>query len=497
MIEISYLKHLYEVENKSLTAIAKTMGINFRTVKKYASMYDFNKNIDLGRKPTYPVLGAYISTIDEWLENDLKQPRKQRHTAVRVHRRLQEEHGFNGGERCVHEYVRKKKAALSKELIGYIPLEHNSGEAQMDWGEMQYINSQGMSKTGYYLVLSFPYSNAAYSQVFPCANSECLMEGMKRIFYHIGGVPSIILTDNMSTIVSKIEADGTRKLTESIIRFLLHHRFEFRFCNRCAGNEKGHTENKVGYTRRNFFVPVPTIEDLDEYNKQLLERSDMDMQRDHYKKQDQIAVLWEEEKAELLALPESEFDVFTVHVARINSYGCIVFETNSYSVAPELSGQQALLKIYSDKLDIYYDHRLICTHSRCYGNKQDIFDWKHYIGLLSNRVSALEHARFYNQIPKLWQEHVKNVGKKDRRTALLLLKEAVTADNIEVSSEAIRLSYEHGKTDTESIRQFYYSLSKGEEYLPPCELGNDIPLINYNPDLTYYDKLTRGESNEK
>lgn len=491
MIEISYLKHLYEVENMPLTAIAKKMGLNFRTVRKYANMYDFNINKPIMKKSSYPVLGEYIDIIDKWLTDDLKLPRKQRHTATRIYNRLKQEHNFTGCSRCVMEYVRKKKAELTKQATGYIPIDHPLGEAQMDWGEMMYYDLNGMQKTGYYLIISFPYSNAAYGQVFPGSNCECLMDGMKRIFHRIGGVPSIILTDNMNTIVSKIEADGTRKLTDSMLRFCLHYRFEFRFCNVCSGNEKGNTENKVGYTRRNMFVPIPVIDDLEQYNLELLDRFENDMNRAHYKKEKQIRELWEEDKTELLPLPETEFDAFTVYAARINSYGCVVLNTNSYSVSPELSGQNAMLKIYSDRILVYCDRRLICTHDRCYDKNRDIFDWKHYIGLLSHKVSGLEHARFYNQIPKMWQEHVKAVDKKERRSALQLLKEAVINEQVEKSIEAIRQSYEHGRTDTESVRQFYYSLVLENNTPQPCELKG-VPLVNYQPDLNGYDELMGG-----
>lgn len=41
--------------------------------------------------------------------------------------------------------------------------------------------------------------------------------------------------------------------------------------------------NKVGYSRRNAFVPVPTITSFDEYNDGLFDWCEKDAQRDHYK----------------------------------------------------------------------------------------------------------------------------------------------------------------------------------------------------------------------
>lgn len=44
------------------------------------------------------------------------------------------------------------------------------------------------------------------------------------------------------------------------------------FCNPYAGYEKGNVENKVGTTRRNLFVPIPTYHDIEAYNRTLLDQ---------------------------------------------------------------------------------------------------------------------------------------------------------------------------------------------------------------------------------
>ncbi len=47
-------------------------------------------------------------------------------------------------------------------------------------------------------------------------------------------------------------------------------------------------ENKVGYKRRNLFVPVPTILDFDQFNQNLFRSYDKDVQRCHYVKEELI-----------------------------------------------------------------------------------------------------------------------------------------------------------------------------------------------------------------
>ena len=43
-----------------------------------------------------PKLDGFTELIDQWLEDDRAQPRKQRHTAKRVFDRLRSEYGFRG-----------------------------------------------------------------------------------------------------------------------------------------------------------------------------------------------------------------------------------------------------------------------------------------------------------------------------------------------------------------------------------------------------------------
>src|SRR3546814_2447449 len=55
-----------------------------------------------------PKLDAFVSTIEHWLEEDLKVPRKQRHTAKRVFDRLRDERGFTGGYTIIKDYMRER-----------------------------------------------------------------------------------------------------------------------------------------------------------------------------------------------------------------------------------------------------------------------------------------------------------------------------------------------------------------------------------------------------
>src|SRR3546814_7364687 len=75
---------------------AKHFNISRDSVSKmvsYSTPPGYQRQLPIRR----PKLDAFVSTIEHWLEEDLKVPRKQRHTAKRVFDRLRDERGFTGG----------------------------------------------------------------------------------------------------------------------------------------------------------------------------------------------------------------------------------------------------------------------------------------------------------------------------------------------------------------------------------------------------------------
>jgi transposase len=194
--------------------------------------------------------------------------------------------------------------------------------------------------------VSFPHSNAGFVQVVPGENTECLFEALIAIFLFIGGIPLRLWVDNASTMVRQILGGGERTLTDRFRRFQEHFGFAVTFCNPAAGHEKGSVENKVGYHRRNFLVPVPSFEDLQAFNAQLLDRCAEAHQRAHYRKERLIAELFAEDQAHLLSLPRLLFDLARYESCLADAYGMIALEAgrHRYSTTPRYAGERVQTK---------------------------------------------------------------------------------------------------------------------------------------------------------
>ncbi len=277
MNQIDQIKELQR-QGYGPTEIAARLNIDRKTTAKYMLKADFSPAVGASQ-PRASKLDRWKPQIEQWLEEDRRTRFKQRHTAKRIHHRLLEEHPreYECSYPLVQRYLKRRKSE-SKEAMGYLELHWEPGEAQADFGEADLIEA-GVRRTVKYLTLSFPFSNGGYLQVFSGETAECVAQGLEDLFHHIGGVPSRIVFDNASGVGRRI---GERvRLAELFLRFKCHYGFSVSFCNPASGHEKGHVENKVGYLRRNLLVPVPTVESLEGWNKELLELAERDFQRLH------------------------------------------------------------------------------------------------------------------------------------------------------------------------------------------------------------------------
>ena len=93
----------------------------------------------------------------------LNLPKKQRHTAKRIHERLRDEYGFDGGYTIVKDYVRKHRRR-TREM--FVPLVHPPGHAQCDFGEAWAVIG-GVKQKIHFFVLDLPHSDAMFVRAYP------------------------------------------------------------------------------------------------------------------------------------------------------------------------------------------------------------------------------------------------------------------------------------------------------------------------------------------
>lgn len=401
MLNVSQVNHIKELarDGYRISEIAETMNIDEKTVRKYIAKTDFSP------KPpkTEPVpsrLDPFKERIGQYLEEDKNVWYKQHHTAQRIHERLQEEFKlYDLSYNTVQRYLKKmrqmqREHRANQELIWY------PGQAQVDFGEAEFVE-RGETVRKKYLTLSFPYSNNGFSQVFGGETAECVCQGLKDIFTYIGGVPGILVFDNATGVGRRI-GDAIHE-AELFSRFRAHYNFSVRFCNPDSGNEKGNVECKVGYNRRNLFVPVPSFTDIEVYNRELLGKHRKKANENHYKKLVPIHRLFEDDRKSLLALPVQPFDACRYVCLKADGYGKVrIDDRHYYSTRPENAGQEVWVAIRAHTIDVLDDHKkILVRHSRKFGDQRsDTCDYRTSLAILLRNAGAWKNSGVRELVPE-------------------------------------------------------------------------------------------------
>ena len=498
MDQIHHIRQLYYSQGlTNISEIAKITGLNWKTVSKYVDMTDFNVQDPMPEEQhTFKKLEPFIPLIDEWLEEDKKAPRKQRHTAKRVFRRLEKEaDGFNCSYRLVADYVKKKKAQLNlSKKEGFIPLIHHPGEAQADFGAADFFEN-GTHRSGKYFVLDFPYSNSGFLQIHRGENLECLLESMKAIFEHIGGVPTEIWFDNTKAIVKTIIYGGGREITERFTRFQEHYGFTPIFCNPDAGNEKGGVESKVKYGRRNFLVPVPRFLALNQYNQQLLEECDSDTDRPHYRFEGEtICERFEKDTKALLPLPEKPFDTALYQKVHTDNWGKFKLDDgkHTYSSSPALAAGDIWIKLTAEHVVVMDEHQNpVVVHDRLYGgDTEESMQWLPYLKYIARKPRSLRNSGIYSMMPESMQKYLDNCKNSDRGRILKILSELTDRTGFDSAIQTVNQAIFYQATDGDSLMNLYRRLYSDVPDLPPLPPQPGVPALGQvSSGLSEYDTL--------
>ena len=175
------IRREHEFRGASIRAIAQQFQVHRRLVRRALASAVPPERMYSPR--VCPRLDAVKPFIEEILQADQKAPRKQRHTAQRIYRRIcQELPQYPVGRSRVGEYVRQRKQELG--LLGrdtFIPQSYRWGsEGQVDWYEVIGVK--------YFFVwgqLEFPFSGVSIAVVvrWECGKRESVFQGLwKAVF---------------------------------------------------------------------------------------------------------------------------------------------------------------------------------------------------------------------------------------------------------------------------------------------------------------------------
>ena len=258
MKQYELIRTAHRVYGKGIREISRDFGHHRSTMRR--ALAGDEPVYSRKKVPHSPVMEPVAATVEEWLKEDRKNHKKQRHTARRVYTRLVEEQGFKGGESTVRRWVRQKKQELGFDTTeAMVPLCPEAGkEAEVDWGTAQVIMNGVPTQVKLFCMRS-RYSGKSFVRAYPLERQEMFFEGHIHAFSYFGGIHPVLVYDNLTTAVRRILKGKARLEQARFVSFRSYYTFQARFCNAGQGHEKGGVEGLVGYSRRNFLVPLPEV----------------------------------------------------------------------------------------------------------------------------------------------------------------------------------------------------------------------------------------------
>jgi transposase len=492
MDKYELIRTAHRVYGQSIVEVSEMTGHSRNTVRKalHGEPWGYKERAH----QAFPVLEPYLPLIDDWLKEDKKQPKKQRHTARRIYHRLVAEQGFTGAESTVRRYVRLIKAKLGINRPGaFVPCDPEAGhEGEADWGTATAILAGEAIQLKFFCMRS-KYSGKPFVRFYPCERQQAFLDGHVHAFAFYGGVFPVLIYDNLTVAVRKVFQGRDRLEQDGFVRFKAYYSFESRFCNPDSGNGKGGVEGLVGFARRNYMVPVPEAASIEELNERLLVQCATYGNHTVAGRERTVAELFEEEKSHLLKLPAAVFCNVLPHDGRIDKYSTVTVDKNRYSVPSEYVGFKSKALLHVDRIELFTDGRKIAVHERLYGNNKWSLNPDHYLELLKERPMAFHSARPIRQWREKWPEclhrllarfcdaHCATKGIKEFVTVLMLYRQHKASD----VATAAELALENDISSSEGVRHLLEYSHKTDAVIPPLADWPTLPP----PDVSVYGQL--------
>jgi len=269
----------------------------------------------------------------------------------------------------------------------FVPLRHDPGHAQADFGEALAVIG-GVEQKIHFFAMDPPHSDAGFVQAYPGETTEAFCVGHSAAFSFFGKVPKSILYDNTTLAVARILGDGTRQRTRVFSELQSHYLFADRF----GRPGKGKVEGLVGYVRRNFLVPVPQAVSFAALNEKLLagcRRRLGDRLRGH---DETIGERLVRDLAAFQSLPPTPYDACEKTAGRVSSLSLVRHRGTDYSVPTAYRHREVLVRGYVHEVVVSCGADVIARHPRSYEREDFVFDPLHYPALLERKIGALDQA---------------------------------------------------------------------------------------------------------
>lgn len=383
---------LFHAEGWPIGTIARQVGVHHSTVRRVLTQAGQEALLNL--RPT--MADPYMPFIRETLA---KYPKLH---ASRIFQMVKAR-GYPGQEahfRSIIARVRPRPKAEAYQRLRTLPGE----QAQVDWGHFGKIKVGDAERRLYGFVMVLSWSRAIFLRFYlGHDHTAFFLRGHQEAFEFFGGVPRVILCDNLKSAVLERVGDAIR-FNPRILEFAGNYRYEPRPVAVARGNEKGRVERAIRYIRDSFFA-ARTYRDLDDLNAQALDWCQTVAQERPCPDTGGLTVgeALVEERKQLLEFPDNPVPTDERAEVRIGKTPYARFDLNDYSV-PHTHVQRTLVVLASPRtVRILDGNTELARHPRSYDRGRQIEDPAHLEALTEEKRKGRESRgmdRVHHAVPR-------------------------------------------------------------------------------------------------
>jgi transposase len=309
--------------------------------------------------------------------------------------RMRPELSFSDGQvRTLQRKVRRWRAAKGPDREVMFAQEHRPGEyAQSDFTAMGAIGVTIGGEEFDHLFFHFmlPYSNWETGGVCFSESFEALISGFQAAVWELGRVPKLHRTDNLSAATRELREEGGRGFNERYVAALAHYGVVPDANTPGRGHENGDVEQSHHRFKRAVGQAL------------LLRGSREFSSRGEYesflreilaaRNRGRSAKL-REELERMNDLPLSRLDDFRHIRVKVSRFSTIRALDNVYSLASRLIGECVDLRIYAERIEVFYAGTLVTEMERLRGNGHAAIDYRHLVWSLIRKPGAFARYRY-------------------------------------------------------------------------------------------------------
>jgi phosphoglycolate phosphatase-like HAD superfamily hydrolase len=223
------------------------------------------------------------------------------------------------------------------------------------------------------------------------ARMENFLRGHVGAFTAWGGVPRVLLYDNLKSAVLERRGDAIR-FHPTLLGFAGHYRYEPRPVAVARGNEKGRVERSIGYVRGAFFA-ARDFTDLDDLNAQADDWCHgLAADRRCPGEPDRpVREVFAQERRHLLALPDNPVPLLERVAVKVAKTPYVRFDLNDYSVPHTHVRRTLTLLADTHELRVVDGAKVIAHHRRSYDRGAQIEQTEHLEALIEQKRAARQH----------------------------------------------------------------------------------------------------------